>query len=52
MTPAVPVSFTCWPTGSMPTLAPHRCWSDATEIGPANDNEGVILQVDNKGVNR
>jgi hypothetical protein len=47
MTPAVAVSFTRCPTGSMPTLAPADAGGDVTEIGPLNDNEGIVLQIDN-----
>src|SRR5262245_18072289 len=45
MTPAVALSFTCVPAGSMLMLAPQSWKTDSY------DNLGVILPLDNEGVN-
>jgi hypothetical protein len=49
MTPAVPVSFTCCPAGSLDMHCSRRYWR--AEIHLDNDNYGVILQLDNYAVN-
>src|SRR5215207_2375685 len=51
MTPAVPVSFTCCLAGSIPMAAPSMLEITQQRFVPEDDNYGVILPVDNHGVN-